>query len=96
MFSATGFGILVLGYVLRSRRMIKDHTWCGITALASVAYMTGHVVVHETIGATLWSASAAWFAYKWWTGGGSDGTRKRLRKIAERFTPTRRTAPQGA
>jgi len=39
------------------------------------------------------SGICAWCAHRWWTGGGGDGTRRRLRSLRRRFSPVRRTAP---
>ncbi|MFF0597853.1 hypothetical protein [Streptomyces antibioticus] len=34
--------------------------------------------------------------WRWWSGGGGDGTRRRLRRLARRFQGVRRTAPATA
>jgi hypothetical protein len=39
------------------------------------------------------AAALAWALWLWWNGGGGDGTRRRLRRLAGRFQGVRRTAP---
>lgn len=39
---------------------------------------------------------AAWHAWVWWSSGGGDGIRRRLKSWARRFQGVRRTAPSHA
>jgi len=74
-------------------RRIKSHQCNGMLALSDFLFVLhdladgrfGSAVVSGTIG--------AWFALSWWRGGGGDDTKRRLRKLREKFTPARRTAP---
>ncbi|MFE9559087.1 hypothetical protein ACFYMW_39100 [Streptomyces sp. NPDC006692] len=42
------------------------------------------------------AALTAYYAWRWWKSGGGDDTKRRLRGLARRFTPVRRTAPSTA
>ncbi|MFI6055909.1 hypothetical protein ACIBCO_38270 [Streptomyces violascens] len=42
------------------------------------------------------AALTAYFAWRWWKNGGGDDTKRRLRGLARRVTPVRRTAPTTA
>lgn len=96
MFGATGLAVLVGAAIARDRNVIKEHTASGLHAIASASYMIGGVISHSPVMSCLWAAALAYFAHEWWTGGGGDGTKRRLRQAASRFTGVRRTAPQGA
>lgn len=61
------------------------------TVTCAAGFLLGHVGIAAAAGGV-----AAWNAWKWWNGGGGDGTRKRLRRWARRFHGVRRSAPAGA
>ena len=52
------------------------------------------VLIHHTWGASCFAAMPAGFLYAWWTSGGGDGLRRRLKSWTARFGP--KTAPQSA
>lgn len=59
-------------------------------SFADVADILGHAnMIITSIDAAFW----AYCAWKWWNSGGGDDTKRRLRKLNEKFTPVRRTAP---
>lgn len=45
------------------------------------------------VPAVIWTVHAVLWTWVWWNSGGGDGTRRRLRQLASRFQPVRRTAP---
>lgn len=49
---------------------------------------------HDALAQVIDAAFFAVWAYQWWKGGGGNGTKRRLKKLARKFTPVRRTAPQ--
>jgi hypothetical protein len=77
-------------------RRIKVLVMFGWDAVAWGLYTLVMVLRHETGGSCFVAGVTAVFAWLWWANGGGDDTKKRLRKIAKRFEPVRRTAPQGA
>lgn len=58
------------------------------------------VVAQAVIGRLTLAAATAgllvWTTWLWWTHGGGDGTRRRLRRLRSRFAGVRRTAPAAA
>ncbi|KOU37649.1 hypothetical protein [Streptomyces sp. WM6378] len=42
------------------------------------------------------AALTAYYVWRWWKNGGGDDTKRRLRRLARRFTPTPRTPPTTA
>jgi hypothetical protein len=91
MFAMSGIVLFMVGCVCWSRR--GWHRACGWFASSNFCYVVEDIMAHErgwAIWNTLWGA---WYLYIWWNGGGGDKTKKRLKKLARKFTPVRRTAP---
>jgi apolipoprotein N-acyltransferase len=65
----------------------------GLYALANALCLLADVLAHDRVIAPVNGAVCVWAAFAWWKGGGGDGTKRRLRSLARKFTPTRRTAP---
>lgn len=85
---------LVLAGVAALYLDVGPQHWCEATSgagwslLALDSFQSGHVP-----SAVLSAGLAAVDLYRWWNGGGGDGTRRRLRALAGRFQGVRRTAP---
>lgn len=93
------FDLLVSGraLVLHVQGRIKPHQVSGWWALGDGAVLLGCVLARIDVLWTAWVAGIfAWNLYVWWTGGGDDDTKRRLRKLGRAFTGIRRTAPAGA
>jgi hypothetical protein len=92
----TGMALVVGGLAARAFGWIPDHTAWGFMALSQVPIGVANFLIGHTAAASISAAGSAWMAWKWWNGGGGDGTRRRLRSLAQRFRGVRRTAPAGA
>lgn len=72
------------------------HRWDAVSAtgwalLAVDAFHTG-----DRVSGLVCTGLCALDLYRWWHGGGGDGTRRRLRRLAGHFRGVRRTAPTTA
>lgn len=88
-FSAIGWPCLIL-------RLLRPYQISGIFAVATALNGIEAVMNGATIRASLMAAFTAFGAWNWWTGGGGDGTKRRLRAVARAFRGVRRTAPVAA
>lgn len=68
----------------------------GIAAVACLPAVAAAAVEGATTVASALAALGAVNAWLWWSGGGGDGTRRRLKAWASQFRGVRRTAPQSA
>lgn len=93
---ALSLGLFAIGFADMLTRRLAWHTRSGVLALADASYTVHCIHEGHLLGAVMGSIGTAWMAYQWWTGGGGDGTRRRLRHLRRRFTGVRRTAPQAA
>ncbi len=66
-----------------------------LMAATNAVFALADFLIREPLGA-LNAAACGYYLWAWWRGGGGDGTRRRLRRLRERFTPVRRTAPAAA
>lgn len=48
---------------------------------------------HDVFNGDFQAVLAGFMLWLWWRNGGGDGTKRRLKKLKERFEGTRRTAP---
>lgn len=64
--------------------------------LGSVLYAVYAFRVQDQYMAISSAVGVAVWGWLWWHHGGGDDTKRRLRRLAEKFQPTRRTAPSGA
>ena len=87
--AGAAFAGVILG---RISQTTANAVWAVANFLAGIAF----VLNSEPFWACWCAGIAAWCAHGWWTGGGGDGTRRRLKSWARRFQGIRRTAPQGA
>jgi hypothetical protein len=90
--SITGISLLLAAFAAHLAHRIPDRTYYGIAALASLLMLAASVAERQHVSAGLNAATTALFVWLWWTRGGGDRTRRRLRDAARRFTPRRRTA----
>ncbi|MFK0172621.1 hypothetical protein ACIQU5_27875 [Streptomyces sp. NPDC090306] len=72
---------------------LRAHQAWGTLALAWLLSWLQDVADGRRAVSYVDAALVAWCAWRWWKGGGGDNTRLRLRRLARRFTPVRRTAP---
>jgi hypothetical protein len=87
--------IVMLALAARMIGWISVTTTYGLLALSQIAVCIGGFVTGNTIAASISGAAAGYLAWRWWDGGGSNGTRRRLGKFVNRFRGVRRTAPAG-
>jgi hypothetical protein len=87
-----GCGLLGMGLVYLFANRIQLQRAC--YALGGVSFYIGDALAHDALGQIWQAAYTAFWAWQWWKGGGGDGTKRRLKKWARKFTPMRRTAPQ--
>lgn len=73
-------------------RIVKKH-YALIMASGWTVNTLASVLEHLHFWAYFSAAFAAWELYVWWSNGGGDDTKKRLRKLKRKFTPVRRMAP---
>ncbi|TDC03570.1 hypothetical protein E1265_36425 [Streptomyces sp. 8K308] len=90
-----------LGLVARALAGLftKRITFATYNGLLSIAQALAGIqaIRQDAWGLAIWHAAlCALFTWFWWHHGGGDGTRRRLRRLARRFQPVRRTAPQAA
>jgi hypothetical protein len=89
--------VVELIYIVRDpfnrEKILRANLWnavlnviCGILALAT----------HTLPAAYLHGGLAALCLFIWWHGGGGKNTKRRLKKLKEKFVGNRRTAPQTA
>ncbi|MFJ4418241.1 hypothetical protein [Streptomyces sp. NPDC088925] len=91
--NSAGIGLLVIGLAAQLTHRVQEYAARGLLALGCGASTLAGALNGGSIWTYLNAALTAWHAYAWWTGGGGDNTRRRLRETARRFTPVRRTAP---
>ncbi|MBB1252891.1 hypothetical protein H3146_05855 [Streptomyces sp. OF3] len=90
--SITGISLLLVAFAAHLAHRIPDRTYYGIAALACLLMLAASVADRRHVSAGIDSATTALFVWLWWTRGGGDRTRRRLRDAARRWTPRRRTA----
>lgn len=90
-----GLALIVVGAVALALHRIPEHGFWGIMCLSQVVVGASGFLTGNTLAASISSAAAAYTGWKWWTGGGGDQTKRRLRSLTNRFRGVRRTAPAG-
>lgn len=88
-----GIALTVCAIAANLARRIKPYQCDGLIAVAEFLYALGGLAAGEFWGASVCGGIGAWFAVRWWRGGGGDDTKRRLRKLRRAFQPVRRTAP---
>lgn len=66
-----------------------------IGAASQAVLAVNDFLIRMPLGA-LNAVSCGWLLWLWWTHGGGDGTRRRLRRLRNRFSGVRRGAPVNA
>lgn len=92
-FLVAGTAIMVLVLAARMSRWISDTAAYGLVALSQIAVCLGGFVTGNTVAASISGAAAGYLAWRWWSGGGGDATKRHIRQWIERFRGVRRTAP---
>jgi hypothetical protein len=84
----------LLGYLLLRVRTGNYRRWVAAWYLMADAFFyPADILTHNRTAQLLDAAFGAYWAWVWWNAGGGDDTKRRLRKLARKFTPVRRTAP---
>lgn len=91
-----GLGIALCAVAAMVTGRAKPKNALGIAAIGSSMVTLGDILTGVKPLAGFAAMDTAILTYLWWTHGGGDGTKKRLRALARKFTPVRRTAPQHA
>ena len=92
----TGIAILACVVVGRIAGRITRRRALAAEIASDVLLLAGSVLAGDRIAAGLWSACLAIDIHRWWRNGGGNGTKRRFRRLRERFTSVRRTAPAAA
>jgi hypothetical protein len=95
-FVMAGLALIFVGLAAMAVRLIPECWAWGIMSLSQITTGLGGFVTGNTVAACISAIAAAYTAWRWWNGGGGDGTRRRLRAWVRRFRGVRRTAPAGA
>jgi len=89
VFMAVSFAPLVLSIM----RIITYRTYClSMVVVCSVQFMIDKFMGNNSL-ADLQGGLVVVLLFFWWNSGGGNDTRRRLRSLAKKFTPVRRTAP---
>ncbi|QES45217.1 hypothetical protein DEJ49_33295 [Streptomyces venezuelae] len=96
VLTALGMALSVIGLVGLFSGRLARHQCYGVFALANALSALQNIREGSYGWAVFSAAISAACAYAWWHGGGGDGTKRRLRRLARRFQGVRRTAPVGA
>jgi hypothetical protein len=67
-----------------------------LAALGWTMYGTASYMIGAWLNVLIAAGLGAGCLWLWWNDGGGDDTKRRLKRWARKFTPVRRTAPQGA
>lgn len=96
MLGGLGSGIHIV--IVASMLTNRISAWKGIGYMVPgfVFVLPRNLLMHNTLGVSIDVAFIIWGTWIWWNGGGGDDTKRRLRKLAEKFEGVRRTAPQAA
>ena len=91
-FEITASACIFIG--LAGRVLLDNRQWMrGWYAAAPIFEYPYDLLTHNNSDELF---QALWFSYwswQWWKGGGGDDTKRRLRRLARKFIPARRTAP---
>lgn len=87
-----GWTALVIGWVGIFLHWPQRHV-AGLFAVANGLYAVANFAGGNRAWGTFASGTCAYCVYRWWNGGGGDGTKRRLRALRNRFAGVRRTAP---
>lgn len=94
-YTLTGVAFTVCGLAGFFTGRLRSHQVDGLLGLSYIPYWIDNFLEHNHLWAVIDAVGFAWFAWKWWNGGGGDDTKRRLRRWARKFQPVRRTAPAG-
>ncbi|MFK0172622.1 hypothetical protein ACIQU5_27880 [Streptomyces sp. NPDC090306] len=98
IFIAQAVWFAVLGLAmggLATGRLSQRQYLAGMAAATAIGAVVC-VITHDTTWASVNSGSFAVIIWLWWQSGGGDDTKRRLRPLARRFSPVRRTAPSAS
>jgi lysylphosphatidylglycerol synthetase-like protein (DUF2156 family) len=97
LMTTAGLALFVAGFVLAfaSDSKLRVHSDLAMAA-GNLMLLVAGVVAGNRISPYVAAAMAAYHFWKWWTGGGGDGMKRRLKKWAKSFGFGPRTAPSTA
>jgi hypothetical protein len=84
-----GFVALVVGV---QPKIGERNAWL-VIMLANACFLLACVLEEWVFGAAWAAVFVAYCLWRWWNSGGGDDTKRRLRKLKEKFDGVRRTAP---
>ena len=90
-----GFPLVCFSLVGTFMRLLPQYVLDGIAGIGNSLLALWAIRKGFHFNAELSTACATLNFYLWWHRGGGGGTKRRLRSLRRRFTPVRRTAPQG-
>lgn len=93
LLPALGTALNVFAIAAAFTRRLPHYGCCGLLAAGFLALGVDHGLDGASVRAGLDAGAVAWFGWQWWTGGGGDGLRRRLRRWVCRFRAVRRAAP---
>ncbi|MEV6791297.1 hypothetical protein AB0M87_04690 [Streptomyces sp. NPDC051320] len=96
VLSATGLALILCALAGSLTGRLARHNVFGLDAIAWGLFGIQDAREGSWPWALVMAGGCAYLAWKWWTGGGGDGTKRRLRQLGKLFQPTRRTAPSPA
>jgi hypothetical protein len=96
LLESTGTACAIFAVAGQFTHRLRPHHIHGLFAVEFALFAIDDLRDRDSLWALCETAACAYFAWRWWHGGGGDDMKRRLRRWARRFTPVRRTAPAGA
>lgn len=95
LLTTAGIALAACGLYGWVTNRIKSSTVSGLYAVSNSLFTIKNIHEGDFLWAVIGGAATAASIYLWWNNGGGDDTKRRLKSAAEKFQPTRRTAPDG-
>ncbi|MEU8682923.1 hypothetical protein [Streptomyces sp. NPDC048611] len=92
----SGFTLFALALIGQLFAALEPYEADGVRAIGCLLLGLSAAPSGDPVAVAIDASLFAYSVYRWWTGGGGDGTKRRLRSAWQAFVPVRRTAPQGA
>ena len=92
LFLSVALGAVAVGFTAFFRRwgVRSVNGWLAIANGSNAAF---EALNGDRVMACVASGVCAYAAWRWWKSGGGDGTKRRLKSWARKFSGARRTAP---
>jgi hypothetical protein len=91
-----GWGLWICSFGFFILRKVDGRRHDLLMAISWLLICAGEAIRHRQGSASIDAAFAGFYLWHWWTNGGDDDTKRRLRKLAKKFQGRRRTAPATA